>query len=541
MRKRITLMFFALFAVHAAFAYAIYNLSGLPDGMEEITLNNGDVLTGTLDGSKKCQIFINDGASITLENVHILGADNNQWQWAGIICLGNCTITLMGTNTVRGNDRNYPGIQAAKRVGEGGEYTLKIKGSGSLNASSNGQAAGIGGGYNLSCGNITIESGTITATGGKYSAAIGGGYNATCGNITIDKDAKVVAIKGDSAPNCIGKGSGETASVGIVTIGDAVGAIEKETFLLRAGIAEIVTAGSQKYGILDGDYNGSDALKFSYDTNVDKVYFNRTFPAVSGDDNYSTIMFPFEIKFKEVGGIKQVLSFLGIGADSDNHKYVAVERVWCDEDGTTCNNDAILEAYKPYLIQLKAGATNLTINNTSQLVLKATPSEFDVMQNADYSQYGNYVFRGVLQGKTWGADDADILGTDKAASYGFAAASTTDISVGQFVKVAEGAHIKPFRAYIYKSPIPQNARANDSFAKHHAASIDGDIPEVMRIFIVDSKENGGATDIGQFNSRTGEIRLDRTDSTYDLQGRKFSGMPTKKGVYINNGVKRVIK
>ena len=65
----------------------------------------------------------------------------------------------------------------------------------------------------------------------------------------------------------------------------------------------------------------------------------------------------------------------------------------------------------------------------------------------------------------------------------------------------------------------------------------------MRIFIVDGKETGGGqtTDIGQFNSRTGEIRLNHTDCTYDLQGRKLSGMPTKKGVYITNGVKRVIK
>ena len=314
-------------------------------------------------------------------------------------------------------------------------------------------------------------------------------------------------------------------------------------FVYPAGIAEIVTVGTQKYGILDGDYNGDDALNFADDLTVNKVIFNRTFPVVTGDDNYSTIMFPFEIKFKEVGGIKQVLSFLGVGADNYNHKYVAVERVWCDEEGTECNNDAMFEAYKPYLIQLKAGATNLTINNTSSLVLKATPSEFDVMQNADCSQYGNYVFRGVLQRKTWGANDVDILGTDKSASYGFAAQSATGISVGQFVKVAESAYIKPFRAYIYKSSVSQNARANDYFAKRHAAFIDDDIPEVMRIFIVDGKETGGGqtTDIGQFNSRTGEIRLNHTDSTYDLNGRKLSGMPTKKGVYINNGVKRVIK
>lgn len=255
-------------------------------------------------------------------------------------------------------------------------------------------------------------------------------------------------------------------------------------------------------------------------------------------------MFPFEIAAKEVGGVKQVLSFLGVGVDDKDNKYVAVERVWCSEDGTTCNNNAMFEAYKPYLIQLKAGATNITFNNQSQIVLKATPSDdLDVMQNADYNQYGNYVFRGVLQRKTWGANDDDILGTDKSASYGFAK-SATGITPGQFVKVAEGAYIKPLRAFIYKSPVSQNARANDSFAKRHGASIDDDLPEVMRIFIVDSQENDGeqTTAIGQFNSRTGEIRLDHTNHTYDLNGRAVRDEDRKaKGVYITNGVKRVIK
>jgi hypothetical protein len=33
----------------------------------------------------------------------------------------------------------------------------------------------------------------------------------------------------------------------------------------------------------------------------------------------------------------------------------------------------------------------------------------------------------------------------------------------------------------------------------------------------------------------------KTDAWYDLQGRRFSGKPTAKGLYINNGKKVVIK
>ena len=51
MRKRTTLMVFALFAVLAAFAENIFNLSAMPDDTD-LYLNDGDILTGVLNGSK---------------------------------------------------------------------------------------------------------------------------------------------------------------------------------------------------------------------------------------------------------------------------------------------------------------------------------------------------------------------------------------------------------------------------------------------------------------------------------------------------------
>ena len=47
--------------------------------------------------------------------------------------------------------------------------------------------------------------------------------------------------------------------------------------------------------------------------------------------------------------------------------------------------------------------------------------------------------------------------------------------------------------------------------------------------------NGATTEIGT-------IRLiDETGEWYSLDGRKLSGKPTKKGLYINGGKKVVIK
>ena len=162
---------------------------------ENYTASNGEILTGTLASNVK--ISIANGATVILNGVTINGTNSNDYQWAGITCLGNATIILSGTNTVKGFHRYYPGIHIAEGK------TLTIDGTGSLNASSNGYGSGIGGGTNIACGNIVINSGNITATGGQNSSGIGGGYG-SCGNITIS-GGNITAKGGDSG---VGIGSG---------------------------------------------------------------------------------------------------------------------------------------------------------------------------------------------------------------------------------------------------------------------------------------------------------------------------------------------
>ena len=139
---------------------------------------DGETLTGTLASNVK--ISIADGANVTLKDATINGEDNFSYAWAGITCAGDATITLEGTNMVKGFYSDYPGIQVPM------DKTLTIQGTGSLNATSNGYGAGIGGGYKIACGNITISGGTVEATGGAFAAGIGGGHSASCGNITIN-------------------------------------------------------------------------------------------------------------------------------------------------------------------------------------------------------------------------------------------------------------------------------------------------------------------------------------------------------------------
>ena len=207
------------------------------------TAENGDILTGTLAGNYK--ISIKAGATVTLDNVTINGSNNSSYQWAGINPEGDATIILEGANTVKGFYGDYPGIHSA--VG----HTLTIKGTGSLNASSNGWGTGIGGGCDISCGNIviqggtivaiggtgagigsgqgtgacgdiTISGGTITATGGYNRPGIGTNYSlSNCGNIEITTGiTKVTANKGGMDDTIIGVKAGKTIKFGSVTVYD---------------------------------------------------------------------------------------------------------------------------------------------------------------------------------------------------------------------------------------------------------------------------------------------------------------------------------
>lgn len=201
------------------------------------TAQNGDVLTGTL--ANNVQISIADGATVILNNVNINGSGTwTSSDYAGLTCLGDATIILSGTNTVRGFTGYYPGLQA----GPAGK-TLTIKGTGSLTARGANVkypgASGIGAAYYVECGNIVIESGNITATGGyagiggaNGSAGLGSG---TCGDITITGGTVTATALSYGAG--IGAGRGEYGSCGNITIsGGTVTAIATAKNALAAAI-----------------------------------------------------------------------------------------------------------------------------------------------------------------------------------------------------------------------------------------------------------------------------------------------------------------
>lgn len=183
---------------------------------EFATATDGMTITGTLGANVKVSIAAD--ATVTLDGVTIVGDDDENYKWAGLNCLGDATIILKdGTeNEVSGFYQFYPGIH----VPAGSRLTITggTEGNGNLLAISNGSGAGIGGGYEIPCGNIDIQGGDITARGGLYSAGIGGGRDGSCGNITIS-GGTVMAMGG---PEAAGIGGGHDGSCGGITITNGV-------------------------------------------------------------------------------------------------------------------------------------------------------------------------------------------------------------------------------------------------------------------------------------------------------------------------------
>lgn len=175
----------------------------------EYEAQNKDVLTGS--ACMGACISIADGATVTLDDIIIADA-SPLITGASITCKGDAHLILKGINCIKCAHNHLPGIF----IPEG--KTLTLEGSGSLSICGKGNGAGIGGGYQIPCGNIHIKGGFIVAKGGTGAAGIGGGYYAGCGYIRID--GGTITATGGAMAAAIG--SGLNGKCGDITISDRV-------------------------------------------------------------------------------------------------------------------------------------------------------------------------------------------------------------------------------------------------------------------------------------------------------------------------------
>ncbi|MBP9994407.1 MAG: hypothetical protein KBT67_05615 [bacterium] len=181
-------------------ATVITNSASILDAGWYVVLGN-DVQTNTLTCRGAVNLILADGAKLTAR-----GGE------------GQAAITVSGD----GNSLTIYGqaAQSGQLIATGGKYAAGIgggfEGSGSnitinggiVTANGGNNAAGIGGGDNCSGSNITINGGIVTANGRNNAAGIGGGYNGSGSNITINGGT----VTANGWENAAGIGSGRSGS-----------------------------------------------------------------------------------------------------------------------------------------------------------------------------------------------------------------------------------------------------------------------------------------------------------------------------------------
>ena len=191
----------------------------------------------TISGTSSDNITIAGGviANVTIDGLSIKnGKQDGPFSVSPDATLN---LTLKGKNELTAENPDKSGLS----VPEGA--TLFIRGEGELTAIGCSSGAGIGGNYDTSCGNITIESGTITAKNTDDGPGIGGSYNRstntnngsitiTGGNITAIGGSKSACIGGYGGYNGAGTAGAGTILItgGVITaLGNGIGGGDNNT------------------------------------------------------------------------------------------------------------------------------------------------------------------------------------------------------------------------------------------------------------------------------------------------------------------------
>ena len=284
--------------------------------------------------------------------------------------------------------------------------------------------------------------------------------------------------------------------------------------------------------------------------------YNRPFTR----DKAVTIMLPFDFrkndirrgeydnisegKFYEFAGIEEVPFNMWIAV----MKEVGVE-------GSNETTETTMKANTPYLFMPGEDAKYLYFTNgddyyqgfdifTEGYERGNKQTEYDG-SDGTYS-WNKWNFIGTYQPRYWSdSENPEEIGK----VYGFAG-NTKEVDeqlvvAGDFVRAKSGAKIRPTSCYLeWVKPEDSEQEPNSASARRMTRSASNEVELPQRITVKLVGANGEVTSIGTLSVDNGQLTIDNyagADDWYDLQGRKLSGKPSTKGIYINNGKKIVIE
>ncbi len=499
------------------------------------TMNSGYGLVYRADDD----VTVDERITISGDVMLILDEGKTLTASKGIELSAGNKLTIEGKGILEAYGEDYKAGIGAREVG-----TLVINGN--VLAKGGNNAAGIGGSSNnTSGGTIIINSGEIVAKGGLGAAGIGGGLVGPCGTVSIN-GGKIVAeggIYGDLISSGIGPGDygqkSGTVTLGWTTEQDRILVINfnnVETLRIADGKAFTASTGNVYIGTLDDDQRAEIAgktLKPVFCTGVSLTKESQGLTATIDGTSTATINIPQPVEVDHVT-IDRIFE-AGKACTLYLPFSIAASKV---SGGKFYTFTTVNESTSPWSVEYNEVTGDIVANtpyiflpdgkNSGKIVVDNGNDRVSICTaNPNTTENGLWKFIGTYEPIQWLSDN------DRAAEigkiYGFAAedatVGTTSYTVGQFVKIASGASIKPMRAYL--------KRTTYSASRGLINGYDNSLPSAMTVVLKGS--NGDTTEIGT-------IRLiDETGEWYSLDGRKLSGKPTKKGLYINGGKKVVIK
>ena len=277
---------------------------------------------------------------------------------------------------------------------------------------------------------------------------------------------------------------------------------------LTYGGVTIKDNGTTKSATLDASQEST--ISITSDVVVNTVELNRDFTA----NQPATVMLPFSLGDGQAVSGGSFYKFSGVTKDGDEWKALFTEV-------------ATLKANTPYLFMPSAtGQMTFDLNGGTVTLNTTTTGEAG-------STASNWEFRGTYQKVQWDGSASDP--SDLSKTYGFAKGNAT-IAAGQFVHFAAGAWLKPMRCYLVYNGSTEGGTFQNAPSRTRGAGSTEELPQTITVVLLSS--SGETTAIGTLDTKTGDITL---DGWYTMDGRKLEGKPTKKGLYINNGRKIVIK
>lgn len=338
-------------------------------------------------------------------------------------------------------------------------------------------------------GTIAPGSGVFMKIPYKTDASLADGiYPLVMNNIRLDKSVtETIVVDYASSYFVIGDGlstegsidlSGITGHLPSFVVTALNDAIASNTNLKTLNLSGVTSLGAELV-VPEG--------AFWYTSNAAKL--NRTF--TSGVK--CTLCLPFDISAAEAATMGTFYEFTSISS------------------GTVVmtQNDGDLSANTPFIFE---PASNLAGVSTSGATISFSVSP--VTENA----VSEFTFTGTFTPITW---------ANPSGIYGFATAGHDGFTAGDFVLAAPGASIAPYRAYL--------AYTGEGTLNGSSTRGEEKLPASMPVIYLKSGDNA-QTDIKTIDTQSMEY-----NEWIGIDGMRYSQKPTRKGIYVNNGRKVIVK